>query len=256
MDNLEAEPGLDLSAGPRDILATPFALSRSPILTTSAVTTERQLGKPPQPPTLNTTTTTMANPLDTDAGSELFSSYEAELKLVQADLNQKLDQIPELSGEPRKAAISQAERALEEANELLDQMRLEKSNIPSSARTKINQRFRNHETDTDSAKRRLANLSNDRAALFGARYADDPNAGDVQLEQRQQLLSGTERLDRSTQRLRDSQRLANETEDIGASTLADLHRQRHVIDHTHETLLQSEGYVDRSVKTLKGMARR
>ena len=61
----------------------------------------------------------MSNPLDTDAGSELFSSYEAELKLVQADLNQKLDQIPDLSGEPRKAAISQADRALEEANELV-----------------------------------------------------------------------------------------------------------------------------------------
>jgi hypothetical protein len=61
----------------------------------------------------------MANPLDTDAGSELFSSYEAELKLVQADLSQKLDQIPELSGEPRKSAISQAERALEEANEIV-----------------------------------------------------------------------------------------------------------------------------------------
>lgn len=61
----------------------------------------------------------MANPLDTDAGSELFSSYEAEFKLVQADLTQKLDQIPELSGEPRKAAISQAERALEEADELV-----------------------------------------------------------------------------------------------------------------------------------------
>ena len=61
----------------------------------------------------------MANPLDTDAGSELFGSYEAEFKLVQADLTQKLDQIPELSGEPRKAAISAAERALEEADELV-----------------------------------------------------------------------------------------------------------------------------------------
>lgn len=61
----------------------------------------------------------MSNILDSDAGSERFSSYEAELKLVQADLNQKLDQIPELSGEPRKAAISQAERALEEAKELV-----------------------------------------------------------------------------------------------------------------------------------------
>lgn len=213
----------------------------------------------------------MANPLDTDAGSELFSSYEAELKLVQADLSQKLDQIPDLAGEPRKAAISQAERALEEANELvsfgiyppsgtllmkwqLDQMRLEKQNIPSATRTKVNQRFRNHESDIDSSKRKLASLANDRSALFGSRYSDNPN--DVQLEQRQQLLSGTERLDRSSQRLKSSQALANETEAIGASTLADLHRQRETIRHTGEVLQESEGYVDRSVKTLRGMARR
>ena len=57
--------------------------------------------------------------LDSDAGSELFASYEAELKLVQADLNQKLEQIPDLTGEPRKAAISQAQRALEEAKEIV-----------------------------------------------------------------------------------------------------------------------------------------
>ena len=61
----------------------------------------------------------MSNPLDTDVGSELFSSYEAELKLVQADLSQKLDQISELSGEPRKAAVRQAENSLEEANDLV-----------------------------------------------------------------------------------------------------------------------------------------
>ncbi|KAI1343962.1 t-SNARE [Xylariaceae sp. FL0016] len=201
----------------------------------------------------------MANPLDTDAGSELFSSYEAEFKLVQADLTQKLDQIPELSGEPRKASINQAERALEEAEELLDQMRLEKQNIPSASRNKINQRFRNFETDTDKAKRKLRSLADDRAALFGARYTDNPDAAgpnDLQLEQRQQLLQGTDRLDRSSQRLRNSQALANETEQIGAATLADLHGQRERIRHTGEVLYESEGYVDRSVKTLRGMARR
>lgn len=86
---------------------------------TAAIKAALNRTSPPNLGTLNIPTTTMSNPLDTDAGSELFSSYEAELKLVQADLNQKLDQIPELSGEPRKAAISQAERALEEANELV-----------------------------------------------------------------------------------------------------------------------------------------
>ncbi|MCJ1353179.1 MAG: hypothetical protein MMC33_003164 [Icmadophila ericetorum] len=192
---------------------------------------------------------------DLDIGSELFGSYEAELKLVQADLNQKLDQISELSGEPRKSAVRQAERSLEEAQELLDQMRIEKQNISAATRSKINQRFRNFESDIDSSKRKLKDLSSDRKALFGNRYTDEPTTDD-QLEQRQQLLSGTERLDRSSQRLRDSHRIALETEDIGQGTLADLQRQREQIVHTRENILQSEGYVDRSVKTLRGMARR
>ena len=137
----------------------------------------------------------------------------------------------------------------------LDMMRIEKQNIPSATRSRINPRFRNFETDIDAAKRKLKTLSDDRSALFGSRYSDNPTKDD-QLEQRQQLLGGTDRLDRSSQRLRDSQRVANETEDIGRGTLADLQLQRETIQHTRATMLESEGYVDRSVKTLRGMARR
>ena len=140
-------------------------------------------------------------------------------------------------------------------------MRLEKQNIPSSSRTKVNQRFRNHESDVDKARRRLRSLADDRAALFGSRYTDDPSGdgrggADAQLEQRQQLLAGTERLDRSSQRLRNSQALANETEAIGAHTLGELAQQRSRIQNVNERFLESETYVDRSVKTLRGMARR
>lgn len=196
----------------------------------------------------------MSNPLDTDAGSELFSSYETELKLVQADLNQKLDQISEASGEQRKNAIGQAGRAVDEAQELLGQMRMEKQNIPSATRSKVNVRFRNYSTDIDEAKRKLKSLSDDRKALLGDRYTDDPQ--DEQLEQRQQLLSGTERLERSSARLQSSQRVALETEDIARGTLGDLNQQRETIEHARMGLHQSEGYVDTSIKTLRGMARR
>lgn len=71
----------------------------------------------------------MSHPLDTDAGSELFSSYEAELKLVQADLQQKLDTISGLSGEPRKSAVRLAERALGEADELVTPQQIESKKI-------------------------------------------------------------------------------------------------------------------------------
>ncbi|KAB8072886.1 t-SNARE [Aspergillus leporis] len=196
----------------------------------------------------------MSNPLDTDAGSELFSSYETELKLMQAELSQTLDQIAESSGEQRKSTIRQAEMLLDEATELLGQMRMEKQNIPSAARSKVNARFRNYATDLDEAKRKLKSLSDDRKALFGDRYTDDPQ--DEHLEQRQQLLSGTDRLERSSARLQESQRIALETEDIAQNTLADLGRQRETIMHTRGNLQQSEGYVDTSIKTLRGMARR
>jgi len=200
----------------------------------------------------------MANPLDTAPGSELFSNYEAELALVQADISQRLETLPSQTGESRKASLAALDRALEEAQELLDSMRLEKQNIPAQHKQKANQRFRNHESDVDAAKRKLASLRNDKAALFGRRYRDDDGegGGDAQVEQRQQLLSGTDRLERSSGRLRESQRIALETEDIGRDTLADLSRQRETIEHTRGTLLESEGYTDRSNKTLRGMARR
>jgi vesicle transport through interaction with t-SNAREs 1 len=133
-------------------------------------------------------------------------------------------------------------------------MRIEKQNIPSASRSRVNQRFRNFESDVDAAKRKLKEVSSDKRALFGSRYTDEP--GDEQLEQRQQLLSGTDRLERSSQRLRESQRIANETEDIGRNTLADLNTQRETIINTRSRLLESEGYVDRSVKTLRTMGRR
>lgn len=75
----------------------------------------------------------MSNPLDTDAGSEMFSSYETELKLVQADLNQKLDQISEATGEQRKSTIRQAERALDEATELVSLLPPFPTNKPNPA---------------------------------------------------------------------------------------------------------------------------
>jgi vesicle transport through interaction with t-SNAREs protein 1 len=137
-------------------------------------------------------------------------------------------------------------------------MRIEKQNIPSSQKSKVNTRFRNLQSDVDTALRTLSNLTSDRTALFGSRYTDDPEAGssDPNLEQRQQLLKGTERLERSSGRLRESQRVALETEEIGRNTLADLGRQRETIIHTRTTLGESEGYTDRSIKTLRGMARR
>ncbi|KAF3905721.1 hypothetical protein AA313_de0201556 [Arthrobotrys entomopaga] len=197
----------------------------------------------------------MTSALDSEPGTELFASYEADFKLVQADITQKLDQISELAGEPKKAAIRAAQRALEEADEIISQMRIEKQNLPTNIRSKYSPRVRNYEHDLDKAKQSLkrATIESDRQNLYGAK---GPQGMDAVYEQRQQLLSGTERLERSSQRLQNSQRLAAETEGIGAGILNDLYGQRSTLLHAREGLEEGERHVNKSVQTLKGMARR
>jgi hypothetical protein len=198
-----------------------------------------------------------------DAGSELFASYEADFKLVFADITQKLEQIPDVTGEPRKGLIHSAERAVDEADEIIGQMSLEINNIPTTSKTKPRQRLRNYTTDLDTARGNLLKYAAnaDRDALFGKRgggagRAGSPGAGDAVAQQRQQLLGGTHSLERSGQRLQESERIANETEGIGARILDSLAIQRETILHTHDNLNDSEGYLDNSIKTLRGMARR
>lgn len=186
-------------------------------------------------------------------GSELFTSYESDFQLLYTNLQQRLQDLLTLSGEERRAAIRNAERSIDEADELLGQMSLEISNIPTPSRQKPRSRLRNYTADLDSCRSTIlkAAQSADRDALFG-----DRGSGDAVTDQRQQLLSGTERLERSSQRLRDSERIARETEGVGGSILEDLRGQRERIAQTHDTLNDSERYLDRSVKTLRGMARR
>ena len=199
----------------------------------------------------------MSNPLDTDPGSELFASHESDFTLLQADITQKLETLNDgtVKGEERKALLRNIERSVDEANEIISQMRLELQNIPSNLRTRIQPRMRNHTTDLDRTKTLLKKLQITSDRPYGNRVGS-PGLGDSVYGQREQLLSGTERLERSSGRLRDSQRVAMETEAIGAGILGDLQGQREQIANTQRMLGESENYVDRSVKTLRGMSRR
>lgn len=137
-------------------------------------------------------------------------------------------------------------------------MSIEIQSIASSQRAQFNSKIRECRTQVDNAKRELKSTVDglDRNALFGDRTAASGGSDDIALDQRQQLLSGQASLDRSSQRLRESQRIANETEGIGANILSDLRGQREQILNSRNTLNEADNYVDKSIRTLKTMARR
>ncbi|ANB14648.1 hypothetical protein AWJ20_2253 [Sugiyamaella lignohabitans] len=61
----------------------------------------------------------MSSPLDSGAGTELFASYDSDFQLAYSEITQKLDDIPNLTTEQQKPAIKAAERAVEEAYEIV-----------------------------------------------------------------------------------------------------------------------------------------
>ncbi|KAG5370249.1 t-SNARE VTI1 [Yarrowia sp. C11] len=188
--------------------------------------------------------------------SELYKSYETDFLLAQSEIEQKLESISTLERDARTSAVKAVERTIGEAYEILDQLSVEIQNIPSSSRAPLSANLRQYRQSIQSAKKQLANVeqAGARNELFGDRSAGGD--GDIALDQRQQLLSGQESLDRSSQRIRDSQRLANETESIGANILTDLRGQREQIQNSRNTLLEADGYVDKSIRTLRSMTRR
>lgn len=151
------------------------------------------------------------------------------------------------------------EVATDECLELLDQMAIEVQSIPSNQRSSYNTKIRQYKAQVAEAKASLGKLLDeaDKRELFsgGTQYKDlfDSDGNEIQ---RKQLLNNNSLLERSSERLRDSQRIALETESIGGNILNDLRAQRETIVNSRNTLDQADNYVDRSIKTLKTMTRR
>ncbi|RKP11225.1 t-SNARE [Piptocephalis cylindrospora] len=191
-------------------------------------------------------------------GSELFDNYQQEFSLLVGSLGDKVrSQIPNQIGDPRKATIRAAERELEEADEIIGQMEMEILNLSPSLKAQLQPRLRGHSADLEALRRELKRLiargdgKGNRDELLARTDVDS-----LSHDQRDRLLGGTQRLQDSSRRLEESNRLALDTETLGIGILGDLRAQREQIQHTRSTLQEADSYVDRAQRTLKGMARR
>ncbi|KAM9932602.1 hypothetical protein OXX80_007765 [Metschnikowia pulcherrima] len=187
--------------------------------------------------------------------ADLLDTYDADFQLA---IQEAKAQFSAVGRDPtqRLQALKSIEHATDEALEILDQMNVEVQNLPASARSAQNTKIRQYRTEVASTKQKLRELldAEDRSALFGQQYTDEQStAGD---SQRKQLLNNSASLERSSDRLRESQRIAYETENIGGNILNDLRAQREQIVNSRNTLSAADTYVDKSVQTLKAMSRR
>ncbi|CAO1625694.1 unnamed protein product [Jaminaea pallidilutea] len=197
--------------------------------------------------------------------ADLFESYSSDLSQLLSSIDGHLQRsLPSQTGEARKSTLRRCEMELEEAQEIAAQMEVEVQGFPQSVKAKYSLQLRSSKSELQKVANALraqqqrgsgGSGSYDPANPFSDSQDPEANAGNSE-SQRQRLLQGSATLEDGQRRLQESNRIALETEDLGADILRDLRGQREQIEHSRDTLRQADGNIERSSKTLGRMIRR
>lgn len=185
-----------------------------------------------------------------------FEVYEQDFGTLTADITNKVGRIPKLSGDDKKGMVTNVEKQMEEARELLEQMDLEVREIPLQSRGLLSTRMKSYKQelaklDKDFKRSRIA--YSDEVNLRNELLGDDGNTTE---NQKACLLDNTERLERSTRRLEAGYQLTVETEQIGQEILENLHHDKEKIQRARERLRETDTNLGKSSRILTGMLRR
>ncbi|KAL4400135.1 t-SNARE VTI1 [Malassezia pachydermatis] len=172
--------------------------------------------------------------------AELFESYAADFAQLQSSIESRLTtDFSSVSDETKRSALRHAEAEAEEAGEILSQMEIELQAFPQSVKERYAKEL--HALQSSLHKLQADLRAKQKPSGYGASGLPLDEYRDTDLEanegaQRQRLLQGTDLLERGSERLAASTRLALETEDVGANILQDLRRQREQIEHSRDTV--------------------
>ncbi|XP_047259643.1 vesicle transport v-SNARE 13 [Capsicum annuum] len=138
-------------------------------------------------------------------------------------------------------------------------MDLEARSLPPNVKATLLAKLREYKSDLNNLKTEVKRITSANANLAARDELLESGMADanmVSADQRQRLMMSTDRLNRSSDRIRESRRTMLETEDLGVSILQDLHQQRQSLLHAHDTLHGVDDNIGRSKKILTTMSRR
>ncbi|KAK7394463.1 hypothetical protein VNO78_14991 [Psophocarpus tetragonolobus] len=189
-----------------------------------------------------------------------FEGYERQYCQLSANLSRTCITAAALNGELKKQKISEIKEGVEEAEALIRKMDLEARSLQPDFKAVLLAKVREYKADLNNIKREVKKI------VSGGL---NPSAHDELLESgitnvtmkasadhRERLIISTERLNKSSDRIKDSRRTMLETEDLGVSILQDLHSQRQSLLHTHGTLHGVDDNIGKSKKILSSMSKR
>ncbi|KAJ8536279.1 hypothetical protein K7X08_034680 [Anisodus acutangulus] len=164
-----------------------------------------------------------------------------------------------LDGEQKKQKVSEVKAGLDDAEALIRKMDLEARSLPPNVKATLLAKLREYKSDLNNLKtevKRITSANANQAARDELLESGMADANMVSADQRQRLMMSTERLNQSSDRIKQSRKTMLETEDLGVSILQDLHQQRQSLLHAHDNLHGVDDNISRSKKILTTMSRR
>ncbi|KAM1081053.1 hypothetical protein EV1_015485 [Malus domestica] len=191
--------------------------------------------------------------------SEVFEGYERQYCELSANLSSKCTAATAVDGgEKKKQIIAEVKAGFEDADTLLRKMDLEARSLQPSVKAALLAKLRGYKADLNNLKSQLKRMASPVVNFAARDELLEPGSADsltTSNDQRGRLLMTTDRLNQSTDRIKESRRAMLETEELGVSILQDLHQQRQSLLHAHNTLRGADESISKSKKVLTAMTR-
>ncbi|XP_073286478.1 vesicle transport v-SNARE 11-like [Primulina huaijiensis] len=191
--------------------------------------------------------------------SDVFDGYERQYCELSANLAKKCSSASVLDGERKKQKISEIKAGLDDADSLIRKMDLEARGLQPNVKAVLLAKLREFKSDLNNLKttvKRIESTNLNQAARDGLLEAGMADTLTASANQRERLLMSTERLNTSSNRIRESRKVMLETEELGVSLLQDLHQQRQSLQRANDTLYGVDDNISRSKKIMASIYKR
>ncbi|KAI5019735.1 hypothetical protein ZWY2020_044623 [Hordeum vulgare] len=190
--------------------------------------------------------------------SEVFESYERQYREISTSLSRKCAAASTLDSEKKKQKLSEIQADLQESESLIRRMDLEARSLQPTVRAGLLSKLRQYKSDLNNIKSEIKKVLAPNAQQATREELLDSGVSDTlaaSSDQREKLMGTSERLNQSSDRIRESHGTVLETEEIGVSILQNLHNQRQKLLHAHTTLHGVDDSIGKSNKILTSMSK-
>ncbi|KAL6762524.1 Qb-SNARE, VTI1-family [Haematococcus lacustris] len=189
----------------------------------------------------------------------LFKQYEADYCNKSTDASRKITVIESLNGDARRRKVQEVEADLRSAEDVIKRMDMEARSLPMEQSRPLLVNVKGYKADLVALKEQVKRAAASTSVVDAARAELGLGGADYHSSsagQRDKMLTATQRLEKTNDVLQYGREQLQQTEDLGASILQNLHSQRETIMHSKDTLASADDNISKARKLLSDMTRR